>query len=274
MRDFIKENLRIELENLLYEVKENFNELPSLIRSKITKVYSKDDLKYLSIDAKKLAEKYYDTFGGINDGTGTYTFKITKLGNGFIIKSDMGKDDREYRLGQEGKSLRLTAKAYTSQDDNLNFKDSINLDIKNKSVFSPIVDAKIKLLADDESIKNIIDFDFEGSYTADTELEKNKELSTQKTNPEVEYKRNKFDLDKKNNPDFKSKYVTSIDSNPKIDTLKKDLANNIRFLNTAKNIKQDYINKKEPIKPELEERIKFLESKISDLTSELDNYGK
>ena len=135
MKDFIKENLRIQLENLLYEVKDNFNELPSLIRSKITRVNSKYELLELSKMAKKLANKYYDTFGGIYDGTGTYTFKITKSGNGFLIKSDMGKDDREYILGQEGKSLRLRAKAYTDQEANLNFNDMMDDENKGKSVF-------------------------------------------------------------------------------------------------------------------------------------------
>jgi hypothetical protein len=211
MKEFIKENLRIQLENLLYEVKENFEELPRLIRSKITRINSKEELIELSKLAKKLANKYYDTFGGIYDGTGTYTFKITKSGNGFIIKSDMGKDDREYMLGQEGKSLRLNAKAYTDQEENLNFKDSMDDENKGKSVFSPIVDAKIKILADDQMIKNIMDFDFENSYTSDAELQKNKELAANKTDSDVEYKRSKLDLDKKNNPDFKRKDTLSID---------------------------------------------------------------
>ena len=197
MKEFIKESLRAQLENLLYEVKDNFNELPRLIRTKITRVNSKYELLELSKLAKQLADKYYDTFGGIYDGTGTYTFKITKSGNGFIIKSDMGKDDREYMLGQEGKSLRLNAKAYTDQEANLKFDDMIDDENKGKSVFSPIVDAKIKLLADDQMIKSIMDFDFEGSYTADNQLEKNKELATQKTDSDVEYKRSKLNRGKR-----------------------------------------------------------------------------
>ena len=197
MKEFIKESLRAQLENLLYEVKDNFNELPRLIRTKITRVNSKYELLELSKLAKQLADKYYDTFGGIYDGTGTYTFKITKSGNGFIIKSDMGKDDREYMLGQEGKSLRLNAKAYTDQEANLKFDDMIDDENKGKSVFSPIVDAKIKLLADDQMIKSIMDFDFEGSYTADNQLEKNKELAAQKTDSDVEYKRSKLNRGKR-----------------------------------------------------------------------------
>ena len=211
MRDFIKENLRIQLENLLYEVKDNFNELPRLIRGKITRVNSKEELIELSKSAKKLADKYNDTFGGIYDGTGTYTFKITKSGNGFVIKSDMGKDDREYILGQEGKSLRLNAKAYTDQEENLNFKDSMDDENKGKSVFSPIVDAKIKMLADDQMIKSIMTFDFEGSYTSDDQLSVNAKASTEKTAPEDMYRFKKLNKDKKNNPDYKRGDTLSID---------------------------------------------------------------
>lgn len=228
MRDFIKENLRIQLENLLYEVKDNFNELPSLIRSKITRVNSKEELTQLSKLAKKLANKYYDTFGGVYDGTGTYTFKITKSGNGFVIKSDMGKDDREYILGQEGKSLRLNAKAYTDQEANLNFKDMMDDENKGKAVFSPIVDAKIKILADDQMIKSIMDFDFEGSYTADTELEKNKELSTQSVASDEFDKRDKINR-------YKLKGKGSLSTNPKINRIQTQLNNFITAYNDAIN---------------------------------------
>lgn len=252
MKDFIKENLRIQLENLLYEVKDNFNELPSLIRSKITRVNSKYELLELSKMAKKLANKYYDTFGGIYDGTGTYTFKITKSGNGFLIKSDMGKDDREYILGQEGKSLRLSAKAYTDQEANLNFNDMMDDENKGKSVFSPIVDAKIKILADDQMIKSIMDFDFEGSYTADTELEKNKELAAQKTDADVEYKRNKLNRGVR-------KDVLSIDG--------PDYTNEPKY----QRILTQYKNKLE-----LSKKIDnpALRADLQDLKNQLDNYGK
>ncbi len=259
MKEFIKENLRIQLENLLYEVKENFEELPRLIRSKITRINSKEELIELSKLAKKLANKYYDTFGGIYDGTGTYTFKITKSGNGFIIKSDMGKDDREYMLGQEGKSLRLNAKAYTDQEENLNFKDSMDDENKGKSVFSPIVDAKIKILADDQMIKNIMDFDFENSYTSDAELQKNKELAANKTDSDVEYKRSKLDLDKKNNPDFKRKDTLSIDG--------PDFTKEEKYKRLLSQYKTKLELSKKINNPALMVDLKNLES-------QLDNYGK
>ena len=218
MKDFIKENLRIQLENLLYEVKDDFNELPSLIRSKITRVNSKEELIQLSKLAKKLANKYYDTFGGVYDGTGTYTFKITKSGNGFVIKSDMGKDDREYILGQEGKSLRLNAKAYTDQEANLNFKDMMDDENKGKSKFSPIVDAKIKILADDQMIKSIMDFDFEGSYTSSDQLDTNAKASAEKTAAKDMYRFKKLEKDKKNNPNFRRKDVISINEPDKLES--------------------------------------------------------
>jgi hypothetical protein len=259
MKEFIKENLRIQLENLLYEVKENFEELPRLIRSKITRINSKEELIELSKLAKKLANKYYGTFGGIYDGTGTYTFKITKSGNGFIIKSDMGKDDREYMLGQEGKSLRLNAKAYTDQEENLNFKDSMDDENKGKSVFSPIVDAKIKILADDQMIKNIMDFDFENSYTSDAELQKNKELAANKTDSDVEYKRSKLDLDKKNNPDFKRKDTLSIDG--------PDFTKEEKYKRLLSQYKTKLELSKKINNPALMVDLKNLES-------QLDNYGK
>ena len=259
MKEFIKENLRIQLESLLYEVKENFEELPRLIRSKITRINSKEELIELSKLAKKLANKYYDTFGGIYDGTGTYTFKITKSGNGFIIKSDMGKDDREYMLGQEGKSLRLNAKAYTDQEENLNFKDSMDDENKGKSVFSPIVDAKIKILADDQMIKNIMDFDFENSYTSDVELQKNKELAANKTDSDVEYKRSKLDLDKKNNPDFKRKDTLSIDG--------PDFTKEEKYKRLLSQYKTKLELSKKINNPALMVDLKNLES-------QLDNYGK
>lgn len=181
MRDFIKENLRIQLENLLYEYHENFDEIPDSIRYPSTRVGSKEQLIKLSELAKELNNKYSEIFGGINKGDGTYTFKITKSGNGFLIVHDNGKDDRSYRLGQEGKVLRLNAMAYGSQGDN-----------SDKTVFFPIVDAKIKLLADDESIKNIMDFDFEGSYTSDDQLSANAKASTEKTPEDRTYLKNKF----------------------------------------------------------------------------------
>jgi hypothetical protein len=181
MRDFIKENLRIQLENLLYEYHENFNEMPDSIRYTPTRVRSKEQLIKLSELAKELNDKYSHIFGGINDGDGTYPFKITKSGNGFLIVHDNGKDDRSYRLGQEGKVLRLNAMAYGSQGDN-----------SDKTVFFPIADAKIKLLADDESIKNIMDFDFEGSYTSNDQLPKNKELADTNTPEDRAYLKDKF----------------------------------------------------------------------------------
>ena len=217
MRDFIKENLRIQLENLLYEYHENFDEIPDSIRYPETRVRSKEQLIKLSELAKKLNNQYRDIFGGINDGDGTYTFKITKSGNGFLIVHDNGKDDRDYRLGQEGKVLRLNANAFGSQGDK-----------SDKTVFFPIVDAKIKLLADDESIKNIMDFDFEGSYTADDQLEKNKELSAQSV-ADVEFdKRNKIKR-------YNLKGKGSLSTNPKINRIQTQLNNFIVAYNDAIN---------------------------------------
>ena len=258
MRDFIKENLRIQLDNLLYEVKDNFNELPRLIRSKITRVNSKQELIELSKSAKKLANKYHDTFGGIYDGTGTYTFKITKSGNGFVIKSDMGKDDREYLLGQEGKSLRLNTKAYTDQEENLNFKDYIDDENKGKSVFSPIVDAKIKMLADDQMIKSIMTFDFEGSYTSDDQLDTNKELSDIKASDYKFDSRDKYRFDR-NNPDFKSKQVTSIDG--------PDYTKSQKYKRLLSQYKTKLELSKKMDNPALMADLKYLES-------QLDDYGK
>ena len=256
MRDFIKENLRIQLEDLLYEVKENFNELPTLIRSKITRVNSKEELIQLFKSAKKLADKYYDTFGTIYDGTGTYTFKVTKSGNGFVIKSDMGKDDREYKLGQEGKSLKLSAKAYTDQEENLKFSDSIDDENKGKSVFSPIIDAKIKILADEQMIKSIMNFDFEGSYTADDQLEKNKELAAEKTPEDRTYLKNKFiDAEKRK----QNKDIVSIDG--------PDFTKEPRYQRLLKQY---------TTKLELSKKINnpALIADLQDLKSQLDNYGK
>lgn len=270
MRDFIKENLRIQLEGLLYEVRDDFKKLYSKVRSKITRIYSNEELDTLSNQAKLLAQNNPNKIGSINDGTKYYKFKFTLLPNGKGCKIESigtsGIDDREFNTSQDGKILILQAKAYS---------DQVNPEDGGKTIYTPIVVAKIKILADDENIKAIKRFiDGGASYTDADQLDINKDLAVKKTNPNVEYKRNKLDKDKKNNPDFKPKNVTSVDFNPKIDTLKKDLANNIRFLNTAKNIKQDYINKKEPIDPKLEKRIEDLESKIEDLESELDNYGK
>lgn len=277
MRDFIKENLRIQLENLLYEYHENFDEIPDSIRYPETRVRSKEQLIKLSELAKKLNNQYRDIFGGINDGDGTYTFKITKSGNGFLIVHDNGKDDRDYRLGQEGKALRLNANAFGSQGDN-----------SDKTVFFPIVDAKIKLLADDESIKNIMDFDFEGSYTADDQLEKNKELAAEKTPEERGYLKDKYTTRQRANvtktknkaKDIEKieKYNLTPDQQIKIDSLEKDLAKNIRFLNTAKE-SADYSRKNNEVVPDgVVNRIESLNKEIKRIKSDIEkinpNYGK
>lgn len=269
MRDFIKENLRIQLEGLLYEVRDDFKKLYSKVRSKITRIYSNEELDTLSNQAKLLAQNNPNKIGSINDGTKYYKFKFTLLPNGKGCKIESigtsGIDDREFNTSQDGKILILQAKAYS---------DQVNPEDGGKTIYTPIVVAKIKILADDENIKAIKRFiDGGASYTDADQLPTNKELSAQSVAGDEYDKRDKRRYDK-NNPDFKPKNVTSVDFNPKIDTLKKDLANNIRFLNTAKNIKQEYINKKEPIDPKLEKRIEDLESKIEDLESELDNYGK
>lgn len=269
MRDFIKENLRIQLENLLYEVRDDFEKLYSKVRSKITRIYSNEELDTLSNQAKLLAQNNPNKIGSINDGTKYYKFKFTLLPNGKGCKIESigtsGIDDREFNTSQDGKILILQAKAYS---------DQVNPEDGGKTIYTPIVVAKIKILADDENIKAIKRFiDGGASYTDADQLPTNANASAKKAASYKHDSRDKLRYDK-NNPDFKPKNVTSVDFNPKIDTLKKDLANNIRFLNTAKNIKQDYINKKEPIDPKLEKRIEDLESKIEDLESELDNYGK
>lgn len=248
MKEFIKEILRIQLENLLYEYHENFEELPRLIRYTPTRVRSKEELIELSKLAKKLNNKYSNIFGDIENGDRTYTFKITKSGNGFLITHDNGKDDRTYRLGQEGKALRLNAMAYSSQGDN-----------SDKTVFFPIADAKIKLLADDESIKNIMDFDFENSYTSNDQLQKNKELAANKTDSDVEYKRSKLDLDKKNNPDFKRKDTLSIDG--------PDFTKEEKYKRLLSQYKTKLELSKKINNPALMVDLKNLES-------QLDNYGK
>ena len=217
MRDFIKENLRIQLENLLYEYHENFNEMPKSIRFPETRVRSKEQLIELSELAKELNYKYRNIFGGINDGDGTYTFKITKSGNGFLILPDDGKDDRSYRLGQEGKVLRLNANAFGSQGDN-----------SDKTVFFPIADAKIKLLADDESINNIMTFDYEGSYTANDQLGTNKELSAQSVAGDAFDKRDKIKR-------YNLKGKGSLSTNPKINRIQTQLNNFIVAYNDAIN---------------------------------------
>lgn len=251
MKQFIRENLKIQLENLLYEVKDNFNELPSLIRSKITRVNSKEELIQLSKLAKKLANKYYDIFGGVYDGTGTYTFKITKSGNGFVIKSDMGKDDREYMLGQEGKSLRLNAKAYTDQEANLNFKDMMDDENKGKSKFSPIVDAKIKILADDQMIKSIMDFDFEGSYTSSDQLDTNKELSAQSVADDEFDKRDKINR-------YNLKGKGSLSTNSKIPRIQGQLNTTLKQYLDLSNTGKDTTS---------------IKARIDDLKDQLDKLG-
>lgn len=277
MRDFIKENLRIQLENLLYEYHENFDEIPDSIRYPKTRVRSKEQLIKLSELAKKLNNQYRDIFGGINDGDGTYTFKITKSGDGFLIVPDNGKDDRDYRLGQEGKALRLNANAFGSQGDN-----------SDKTVFFPIVDAKIKLLADDESIKNIMDFDFEGSYTAYNQLQKNKELAAEKTPEERGYLKDKYTTRQRANvtkaknkaKDIEKieKYNLTPDQQIEIDTLEKDLTKNIRFLNTAKDREKYSIDNNETPSQGIVDRIKELEKTIEVIKSKIQkinpNYGK
>ena len=248
MKQFIKEHLRIQLENLLYEYHENFNEMPDSIRYTPTRVRSKEQLIKLSELAKELNDKYSHIFGGINDGDGTYPFKITKSGNGFLIVHDNGKDDRSYRLGQEGKVLRLNAMAYGSQGDN-----------SDKTVFFPIADAKIKLLADDESIKNIMDFDFEGSYTSDDQLSANTKASTEKTAPEDMYRFKKLYKYKKNNPDYKRGDTLSIDG--------PDFTKSPKYQRLLTQYKA---------KLELSKKINnpALMADLKDLKSQLDNYGK
>jgi hypothetical protein len=250
MRDFIKENLRIQLENLLYEYHENFDEIPDSIRYPETRVRSKEQLIKLSELAKKLNNQYRDIFGGINDGDGTYTFKITKSGNGFLIVHDNGKDDRDYRLGQEGKALRLNANAFGSQGDK-----------SDKTVFFPIVDAKIKLLADDESIKNIMDFDFEGSYTADDQLEKNKELSTQSVASDEFDKREKLNRATRKN---------TLSINEPDATESKEYKDAVRIYQNLLPLYKEKSKKGEDIEP--------LKTRLDDLKAIIDkinpNYGK
>jgi hypothetical protein len=184
MKQFIKESLRLQLENLLYEVREDFKELFFKIRTKITRIHSDEELDKLSNDAKLLSQKNPNKIGSINDGTKYYKFKFTILptGKGCKIESigTSGIDDRELGISQDGKILTLQARAYS---------DQVNPEDSSKTIYTPIVVAKIKILADDESIKIIKRFIKGGdSYTADDQLSANAKASTEKTAPEDMYR--------------------------------------------------------------------------------------
>lgn len=279
MRDFIKENLRIQLEGLSSYRDTSRNIGPSSSKSLVR--LNKDEMKTEIERAEKIYKKYPDFFGGAEHGEGLYEFVLYIKGGKLVLKP------KENSVGVKRipgvPSDIISGKQYYYMNANLPEDNNIKNDLKRFMAYnvgknpedyklSRIDVAYIKVLT--LNAEQILAFNGENSYTDADQLDINKELSIQRTNPEDMYRFKKLDKDKKNNPDFKPKNVTSVDFNPKIDTLKKDLANNIRFLNTAKNIKQDYINKKEPIDPKLEKRIEDLESKIEDLESELDNYGK
>lgn len=284
MKQFIRENLRLQLENLLCEVRADFEELFAKIRNKTTYLHSIEDLYDLSKQAKTLAEKDPDKIGSINDGTKYYKFKVTLLKNnkGCKIESiaTSGKDEREYIPSQDGKAIMLQAKAYS---------DQVNPEDSDKTKYTPIVVTKIKLLLDDTMVKIIEKFIKGGdSYTADDQLEKNKKLAAEKTPEERGYLKGKYDTrqianatkkaNKANDIKKIEKYNLTPSQKIEIDKLEKDLAKNIRFLNTAKE-SADYSRKNNEVVPDgVVNRIESLNKEIKRIKSDIDkinpNYGK
>ena len=128
----------------------------------------------------------------------------------------------------------------------------------------------------------------DNSYTADTELEKNKELATEKTPEERGYLKDKYTtLQRANITKTKNKakdiekiekYNLTPSQQIKIDSLEKDLTKNIRFLNTAKE-SADYSRKNNEVVPDgIVNRIESLNKDIKRIKSDIEainpNYGK
>lgn len=271
MKQFIKEHLRILLEGKK-ATDTSINGGP--IGTKALVRLTKTDMKKEIEDAKVLFNEYPEFFGGPTDGEALIEFVLYSNSGRLVLKpknnhlgtkkipgvpSDIDKGRQFYYM------MASLPKDEKIINDIKKFMHSKVGKTSGKYVVSRVDVAYVKTLYYNSA--EILSFNIDNSYTADNQLEKNKELAVTNTNPSDEYKRSKLKTDK-NNPDFKRKGVLSI--NEPDATESKEYKDAVRIYQNLLPLYKEKTKKGEDVEP-LKTRLDNLKATIDRINP---NYGK
>ena len=286
MRDFIKENLRIQLEGrLARHTSSNTHQDKGLGDTKDIAYLDEREWDEEIEQAVEIYREYHSIMGSTDEGKGLYEFVIYRKNGKFSLKSKENSVGTKREAGDVNKSY-MYIKASKPDIDIPELRELMAQKINKrpeKYVISATDIAYVKVLAlMGNTIKDFIGGTL-GYTTSDAE-----KLAAEKTPEDREYLKDKYTTrqranvtktkNKAKNIEKIEKYNLTSDQQIKIDSLEKDLAKNIRFLNTAKE-SADYSRKNNEVVPDgVVNRIESLNKEIKRIKSDIEainpNYGK
>ena len=220
MRDFIKENLRIQLEGrLARHTSSNVHQDRGLGDTKSINRMDENEWENEINMATEIYNNYDDIMGSTSDGNGLYEFVLYREEGNFVLKPKENSTGRKRESGDVNKSnnsVYMYMKASKPDEDIPELRDFMAPKIGKQSekyTISATDIAYVKILAlMGNTIKDFIDGTL-GYTTSDAQ-----KMSAEKTAPEDMYRFKKFEKDKKNNPNFRRKDVISINEPDKLES--------------------------------------------------------